>query len=265
MKVFKSLLLAALALTVFASCSSDDDDDKVAEKDTSSVQVVIRTSNTPTVRSASVEVGALNLMQLYINIAEIEFDIDDDMEDRLPGNSKVYSDVKLKGPFPINLLSDKASSGLVLATTNVPNGIYEEIEFEFDVYKGDNPEFKDLRGSTVYALGTFTIEGEDVPFIIKSDEELEIELEYEKEPLVLDGDNSKVFIDLNLGSMISQLIDFTAMDFKNATREADGSILISEDSNKKILEKFEDVIEDAFEALEDANDDDNDDDDDDDD
>lgn len=259
MRVFRNLFLAALALTVFASCSSDDDDKPELGEDTSRVQVVIRTSNIPMTRSASVEVGALNLEQLFINIAEIEFDIDDDMEDRLPGNGEVYSDIELKGPFPIDLLSDKAPSGLVLATTDVPNGTYEEIEFEFDVYKGDNPEFKDLRGSTVYASGTFTIEGEAVPFVIKSDEELDIELEYENEPLVLDGDKSKVFIDLNLQSMLTKLIDFAAMDFVNATREADGSILISEDSNEKILDKFEDIIEDAFEALEDQYDDDDDD------
>lgn len=244
MKIFRNVLFAVLGLVVFASCSSDDDD-KVAPEGKSTVQVLLRSIKRDeiTTHATANEENPLNLEQLYINIAEIEFDV---------ANDKVYSDVELDGPFPIDLLSEKAAKGWTLSTTTIPNGTYKEIEFEFDVYKGDATEFKNLKGYTIYAAGSFDLGEAVIPFIIKSDEELEVELEYENNPLVLDGENTKVFIDLNLNKIVSELINNAAIDFVGATIEKDGSILIDKDTNKNILKKFEDALEKAFEAIEDA-------------
>lgn len=257
MKMLKKLFIVALVLAVFASCNDEEDN---LLMDSSRVQVVMKTSTGDAVTLKSAKASPLNLDKLFINISEIEFDISDDMEDVLSGNNTTFSDIELRGPFPINLLSEEASNGLVLLTTNVPNGIYEEIEFEFDIYKGDENEFQDLRGSTIYAEGTFAMGDVNTPFVIKSDEELEIELEYEDGGLVLDGNNSKVFIDLNLNMLVENWIQSASLDFAKATIEEDGSILIDEDTNEELLDKFEDAIEDAFEAIEDDDDDDDDDD-----
>ena len=256
MKIFRSLLLLTLGFAVFASCSSDDEK-VVPEGEKSPVQVVLRSTMNNEVVPFDAEVSPLNLSELYINIAEIEFDIADEMEDILPGGDKVYTDVELKGPFPVNLLSEKAQNGWVLSTTKVPNGTYEEIEFEFDVYKGKDEKFKNLLGNTIYASGSFNVGDEVIPFVIKSQEEMEVELEYEKEPLVLDGSNAKVFIDLNLNKVISELIKNAAGDFVNATFEEDDSILIDKNTNKNILKKFEDALEVAFEAIEEAHEEEN--------
>lgn len=249
MKIFRNVLFAVLGLAVFASCSSDDDEKVIPEEDKSTVQVVLRSimSNDVASFEASNVINPLKLEQLFINIAEIEFDVADD---------KVYSDVELEGPFPIDLLSEEAAKGWTLSTTNVPNGTYEEIEFEFDVYKGDNETFKNLLGNTIYASGSFDLGETVIPFVIESDEELEIELEYENNPLVLDGDKSKVFIDLKLNEIVTELMSNLA-DFANAEIEEDGSILINKDKNSTILKKFEDALEKAFEAIEDAHEEDN--------
>lgn len=250
MKIFRNVLFAVLGLAVFASCSSDDDEKVIPEGEKSTVQVVLKSimSNEVTTYATANESNPLNLEQLYINIAEIEFDVADD---------KVYSDVELEGPFPIDLLSEKAMNGWTLSTTTVPNGTYEEIEFEFDVYKGDNEDFKNLLGNTIYASGSFDLGENAVPFVIKSEEEMEVELEYENRPLVLDGESTKVFINLNLIKVVSELIKNAAIDFVGATLEEDGSILIDKNTNENILEKFEDALEAAFEAIEDAHEKDN--------
>ena len=250
MKIFRNVLFAVLGLAVFASCSSDDDEKVIPEGEKSTVQVVLKStmSNWVTTYATANESYPLNLEQLYINIAEIEFDVADD---------KVYSDVELEGPFPIDLLSEKAMNGWTLSTTTVPNGTYEEIEFEFDVYKGDNADFKNLLGNTIYASGSFDLGENAVPFVIKSEEEMEVELEYENRPLVLDGESTKVFINLNLIKVISELIKIAEADFLGATLEEDGSILIDKNTNENILEKFEDALEAAFEAIEDAHEKDN--------
>ena len=250
MKIFRNVLFAVLGLAVFASCSSDDDNKVIPEGDKSSVQVILRSIKSDEVETYATanEENPLNLEQLFINIAEIEFEVADE---------KVYSDVELKGPFPIDLLSEKAAKGWTLSTTTVPNGTYEEIEFEFDVYKGDDAKFANLLGNTIYASGSFNFGETVIPFIIKSNEEMEVELEYENNPLVLDGKNTKVFIDLNLNKVVSELIKNAAADFVGATIEEDGSILIDKNTNKNILEKFEDALEKAFEAIEDAHEKDN--------
>ena len=256
MKMLKNLFFVALSLAVFASCNDDDK----APANTSRVKVAIKTSTSTPAGSASLKnaaVGAntLSLSELYINIAEIEFDVDDDMRDKLPGNAPVYGDVELDGPFVVNLLDPKASTGIDLATANIPNATYEEIEFEFDKYNGTDKKFENLKGNTIYAAGAFILGDETIDFVIKSDEEWEIELEYEDGGIVLDGTASKVFIDLNLEVLIQTLITKAAPDFETAVRETDGSILISKDKNKAILKKFEDAVEIAFDAFEDGDDD----------
>ena len=255
MKIFRNLLFLTLGLAVFASCSSDDDDKVIPEGEKSPVQVVIRSIINNEVETFEAEGKPLSLEELYMNIAEIEFEVADDMEDVLPGGDKLYTDVELEGPFPINLLSEKVQSGLTLSTTKVPNGTYDEIEFELDVYKGEDEQFKNLVGNTIYASGSFDLGENVIPFIIKSEEEMEVELEYENSPLVLDGANTKVFIDLNLNKAVSELIKNAATDFVGATKEEDGSILIDKNTNANILEKFEEALESAFEAIEEAHED----------
>ena len=96
MRIFRNVLFAVIGLAVFASCSSDDDDKVIPEGDKSTVQVVLRSTMSDEVVTfeANNDANPLKLEQLFINIAEIEFDVADD---------KVYSDVELKGPFPIDL------------------------------------------------------------------------------------------------------------------------------------------------------------------
>lgn len=246
MKIFRGVLFAVLGLAVFASCSSDDDEKVVPEGEKSTVQVVLRSTLADEV--APLEANPLLLEELFINISEIEFEVADE---------EVYSDIELEGPFAIDLLSKKALEGWTLSTTTVPNGTYEEIEFEFDVYEGNNEDFKNLSGNTIYASGSFNIGDATIPFVIKSEEEMEVELEYENKPLVLDGENTKVFIDLNLNKVVSHLITNAAGDFATAKVEEDGSILIDKNTNKNILKKFEKALEDTFEAIEDAHEKDN--------
>lgn len=233
MKVVKNLFALALGLVVLSSCNDDDNN-----ANTSKVKVALKATPTQSVVKAGGEPTAdkLALTTFQISIGEIEFDINDDMVDVLPEGETVYSDIELEGPFLVDLLSTDAIAGIDLATVDVPNAVYEEIEFDFEPYTlDDNAEMKD---NTILVKGTY--DGKD--FTIVSSEELELELEYEK-GFKLDGADSRLFIDLKLGDLKTKV---SALDFSSVTLEEDGTILISKDKNKELLKQFESAIENSF-------------------
>ncbi|MCG8578331.1 MAG: hypothetical protein MI866_00340 [Bacteroidales bacterium] len=239
MKVIKNLFVLALSVFVMTACS----DDESSSDDMSKVKVAIKT--TPDLLKSTATTETFVLEAFKICIGEIEFDINDDMEDILPEGSTTYSDIELEGPFLIDLLSADAETGINLASVNVPNAVYEEIEFEFEPYDKDEPA--EMTGRTIVASGTY----EGKPFTIISKEELEIELEYEN-GYTLDGVDSRLFIDLNLGSLKTHV---AAIDFSLATVEEDGSILITKEKNESILKQFEEAVENSFDVEEEDDDD----------
>lgn len=235
MKLVNNLFALALSLVVLSSCNDDD-----SNANTSKVKVALKTTQTALKAGGETIAEPLVLETFQISLGEIEFDINDDMEDLLPGNDTTYSDIELEGPFLVDLLSADAVTGIDLTTANIPNAVYEEIEFDFEPYDMDEPA--EMKNKTILVKGTY----EGTAFIIISDEELELELEYVN-GYKLDGTDSRLFIDLNLG----QLITFVAaIDFTSITPEADGTILISKDKNKEILEQFEKAIENSFDIEE---------------
>ncbi|MCU4174224.1 hypothetical protein [Carboxylicivirga sp. N1Y90] len=238
MNLLKSVLIASVCIAIFASCSKDDTIDNKSR-----VEVAIKTSTAKQLKSTATD--DLVIEKFEINIAEIEFDIDDDMEDLLPAGDTLFTDVELDGPFLIDLMSSDAATGIKLAIANVPNAVYEEIEFDFDIYEEDDT--KDIYGHSIFATGTYS----NTPFVIISDEEWEIELEYPN-GYKLDGAESKLWIDLNLDLFKQQVaaIDFTQAEI------TDGTIIISKDSNKEILNAFEKALENAFEVEEEGEDED---------
>ena len=241
MNLFRNLFLVALSIGVLTGCNDDDDN-----SNTSRVNVALKTSTANTLKN----IGAVDLLEITdfrINISEIEFDINDDMEDAVLAGDSVYSDLDLEGPFLIDLVKEDSVSAVIqLATANVPNAIYEEIEFEFDVYSKDKNEA--IYGYTMIVNGTYNT----TPFAIMSDEELEIELEYAN-GFKLDGVDSNLYIDLNLARLKTLV---AAIDFSAATPNADGTIIISKESNVAILKKFEDAVEKSFDIDEDGDNDD---------
>ncbi len=243
MKVLKNLFVLALALFILSSCNDDD-----SNTNSSQVKVALKTSQTPLKAAVEPAADPLVLEAFQICLGEIEFDVNDDMEDMLPGNDSVYSDVELEGPFLIDLLSADAETGIDLATADVPNAVYEEIEFDFEPYDKDEPA--EMTGKTIWVKGSY----EGTAFTIISDEELELELEYAN-GYTLDGADSRLFIDLNL----AQLKTFVAaIDFTAAVAEEDGSILITKEKNEDILKQFEEAIENSFDIDEDDEDEDDD-------
>lgn len=238
MKNVKSVLFVALSLALFASCSSDDDSDSSKTRVELSIKTTLDKS----------ESNPLKLEAFQINISEIEFDVSEDSPLKLPGNASSFNDANLEGPFALNLVSTKASEGIVIATTDIPNAKYEQIEFDLDSYKKDAEEFKKLNDLTLYAKGVFILSEEMIiPFEIMSDKKLEINSQY-KSSFTLNGANTKVMIDLNLDKLINKL--FTALAPMISPDELPEKLLISKSTMPEVLAMFEEAFVDEFSIAE---------------
>lgn len=239
MKNVKSVLFVALSLVLFASCSSDDDDNDLMEGKTE-VELSIKTTLDKS------ETNPLTLGAFQINISDIEFDVSDDSSSKLPGDASSFTDTSLKGPFALNLVSDKAAEGIVLATTNIPNAKYKQIEFGLKPYDKEAQEFEKLNELTLYAEGMFVLSEEAIiRFIIESDKKLEIESERN---FNLNGASTKVMIDLNLNKLINKL--FVALAPMMSQVDLSETLLISKSTMPDVLILFEDAFVEEFSIAE---------------
>lgn len=244
MKKVKSLLFVALSLALFASCSSDDDNDN--DNNLEAGETLVELSIKTTLDTS--ESNSLTLEAFQINMSEIEFEVSDDSPLKLPGDASSFTDAKLEGPIALNLVSDKASEGIVLATTKVPNAKYKQIEFDLTPYEKEAEEFETLNDLTLYAKGKFVLNEEmTIHFIIESDKKLEVDSKY-TDKFNLNGASTKVMIDLNLDNLINELMG--ALAPMMLQEELPEMLLINKETMPEILTVFEEAFVEEFSIVE---------------
>jgi hypothetical protein len=172
---------------------------------------------------------------------EIEFEIDDDKIEKT-----TFKDLKLKGPYEVDLLNNTSSLTEVLGISEVPNGRYEEIEFK--IGKG-TAAGNSMYGKSVYAAGTIN----GTPFVFWHDVDEDFEVDYEdiNSDLVINGQDLTVQINFNLGLVFNSAV---GVDLSSAVdTDGDGVIEIDpkgEDDNKALANTIKDVIKDLADLSE---------------
>ena len=193
------------------------------------------------------------LESFVVNIREIELEFDEpENESETEGEDgamkHVYEDVKLKGPFVVDLLSQEGIGAVQqLASTSVPNAVYEEIEFKLhrnDV-SGDP-----MQGKSVYAKGT--INGTPFIFWHDTDEEFEIDFEDAAKNLSLNGQAVSVIINFNLALLFDSVhgIDLSAAQDgnENGIIEIDP---LNTDGNGDLAQAIKNALEDVTDLIDD--------------
>lgn len=243
-------MVGALALGLTA-CGDD------AENPNSTVSIIAKASvgSTSSSTSGGRMASGVVLNEFKVNIREVEFEYkepetENDAEEEAWEN--VYEDVKLKGPFEVNLLSESgAALNQMLTSTSIPNGDFEEIEFK--LHKNEDPN-SPMYGKSVYASGFIN----DTPFIFwhNTDEEFEIDFEDVNKNIALRGQSLDVIINFNLGLLFDSV---NGVDITSATDgNGDGVIEISpddQDGNQELADILKDAIEDATDLIDDQDDD----------
>lgn len=231
MKNFSILAL----LVLFASSCSNDSDTKSGKVTLKASAITSKTKSTLTSRTGAI--SKVIITDFRVNIGNIEFEFDNE-DPRFIQNPK-HDDIKLVGPFMLDLFNPNLALTQAIATINVPNAKYEEIEFNFkpSIIPGE------MFGKTYLIKGT--IDGK--PFEVWSTKEAELELDFEDpiKDFIVNSDDQALTIKFKIDSFLSKLTELASQGLLVDTN-GDGIIQIStdnDDDNQEFGKIFKDLIE----------------------
>lgn len=232
MNVFKKMKFGIVALslaTVFTACSSDDDSTNAPNQ--GNLKIAAKASYIPVATRGTDNVI---LGKFLVNFKEIELELQDGFYDS-------DDDIELKGPFEIDLLS---GNSIQLVDIEIPNGVYEEIEFEFDKSENQN---SDLFGKSMLLTGE--INGQSFVFWHDFEDEIEIDYEDSDQNLIINNDTKEVVINFDINAVLSMVDLSTATD-----GDGDGVITISPedmDGNNDLAEALKEAFKVQIDLLDD--------------
>ncbi|MFO8022401.1 MAG: DUF4382 domain-containing protein [Perlabentimonas sp.] len=246
LNLFKTLLIISLAVFL-SSCNKDDDNLK--NQTAIKFEANYLTTYKATAQKTTLADGVV-VESFKINIEEIEIEFDDN--DPLFATDSVATDYDLEGPFEIDLMKDgNALETTIVNNVDLPSAAYEEIEFEFS--ESEN-SISDMYGKSMLIEGT--INGAD--FIFWSDEEIEIEIEFEELVYLDEASRAVLTVSFDLAS----LFDATAggIDITSAVDGNENGIIEiypeDPDGNSDLADIIIEKIENIIEAFEDDDEDD---------
>lgn len=235
--LFKVLMIISLALFL-SSCKKDEKTSLTTIK----FEASYSTAKSTSVKSSNT-VGIV-IESFKINIEEIEIEFDDD--DPLFATDSCVTDIELEGPFEIDLVKDgNALETTIANNVELPLAAYEEIEFEF---RESENSISEMFGKSILIKGT--IDG--IPFIFWSDEEFEVEIEFDELVNLEEARQAVLIVSFDLASLFDSAIG--GIDITSATDGNENGIIEiypgdpdgNSDLADLIWEKIEYIIE-AFE------------------
>lgn len=243
MKTINLLNLAVVfSIAVLASSCKDDDDNESTQNETA----FKFTSTYPTTKSSAFQSGAsgVTIESFQINVEEIEIEFDD--EDPLFASDTVATDFELEGPFVVNLMdSGNTLQTTVVSSVELPEAAYDEIEFKFRESEDEN---SDMFEKSILIHG----EIDSVPFVFWSDEEIEVDIEFEEFVFLDEASRSILTISFDLGALFNT--NAGGVDLSSATDDNGNGIIEiypdNPDDNDDLTESIWDRIEDIIEAFE---------------
>lgn len=236
MKTTTMLLAGALAFCAVA-CSENEPSPNA----TVTLKAAASTSGTTGSSPGGRYMASVQLTDFKINMKEFEFEIDDDKVEKT-----TFKDLKLKGPFEIDLLNETTPLAEVLGITELPNGRYEDIEFKIgkSAVSGSS-----MYGKSVYAAGT--IDGKSFVFWHDVDEDFEVDFADTNSDMVINGEDLTLQINFNLGLVFNSTVGIDLSSAKDT--DGDGIIEIDpkgEDDNKALANSIKELIKDLADLSE---------------
>lgn len=243
----KNLLKTILVFAVLLIMSCSNNDPISGNLAISAKATMINSSNKSfTIKNSNSQV---QISDFLMNIKEFELEMDDNEQDDDneqwddDGFYDYDDDLELKGPFELDLMSGQ----ITFLSVDMPNGVYEELEFKFDKSTDAN---SDLFGKSILMKGTIN----DTPFIYWHDFDDEIEIDFEEPQfdIVIQNDANSIIIDFDLSLLF---YGASAIDLSQATDEnGDGTIEISpydNDGNNELAHQIKNKLKTLIDLLDD--------------
>ena len=244
--VFQFVAGAFIGSALLAACN----DDQLPANGT----VVLKmeaTSGTGTTINGRVAATTV-ITDFKINVKEIEFEFDKaDSHFATDSSYNSTDDIKLKGPFVLDVLQQNAFVEQIITTANLPNALFEEVEFK--LHKNTDASAGEMLGKSILISGT--IDGKPFIFWHDTDEEFEIDFADPATDLVVNGTTKPMVINMHLDQLFSTIKGGVNLSLAK-DGDGDGTIEINPgstdndgnrdlaDAIKKLLEHVTDLIDD---------------------
>ncbi|MCX7548410.1 hypothetical protein OS188_10655 [Xanthomarina sp. F1114] len=238
------LTIAAVAL--LASCSDDNDDN--INNGQGNLQLKISSTLPNSTGKTYINSRGINstleISDFLINIKEFELELDDDYYDEQNNGYYGFEDeIELEGPFLLDVLSNE----FTIVDVAIPNGVYEEIEFEFD---------KSADSGSILFNKSILINGniDGVPFEFWHDFEDEIEVDFEDTDMdiVINNDNNQLVINFDLTGVFNGI---SGVDLSEAVDGNGNGVIeispIDTDGNNQIAQQIKEKIKLMIDLLDD--------------
>lgn len=187
---FNLMALVLLGSTLFVACNNDDP----AANGAVVLKMNASSPTGATINGRTQTTTTITDFKVSIREIEFEFDASDEHFATAPAFNE---DVKLKGPFVLNVLEQAAFVEELITTVNVPNARYEEVEFKLH----KNTEAGEMYGKSMMITGT--INGTPFVFWHDTDEEFEIDFENAETDILINGNTASLAINFQLEQLFS--------------------------------------------------------------
>jgi len=226
----KTAILAIIALTTLSCTQDNTTDGNVTLKASalvSNTNLTARTTTDPLVV----------LTDFKVNIGSIKFETD--VEDERHSEDPSHEDVKLNGPFLLDLLDSNTTLSQVITSLSVPDAQYEEVKFKFTPSLVDG----EMLGKSFLIKGT--VDGKN--FIISSSRESQVEVDFEdaSKDFTINSNDLTINLKMSLNGIITRIKTLAGQGLLTDT-DGDGVIEIttnSDDNHHDMGEGMRDLLE----------------------
>lgn len=226
------LVSLAMVVVMTISCTQDNNTDgNVTLKASAVVNSTNLTAKTTTAEPVVV------LTDFKVNIGSIKFETDE--EDDRHGEDPSHEDVKLNGPFLLDLLDPNTTLNQIITSLDVPDAQYEEVKFKFTPSLVDG----EMLGKSFLIKGT--VDGKN--FIISSSRESEVEVDFEdaSQDFIVNSSDLTINLKMSLAGIITRIKTLAGQGLLTDT-DNDGVIEIttnSDDNHHDMGEGMRDLLE----------------------
>lgn len=229
----KKILILALIVIMISSCTDNSSTSKNGNVTLKASAVSTSGLTFSTARMASTVV----ITDFKINIGNIKFETDEE-DDRYNEESS-HEDVKLMGPFLLDLLDPNKTLSQTIASLTVPNAKYEEIKIKFET----GMEVGDMFGKSILIKGT--INGKEFVYWSDKDAELEIDFSDASKDFTVNSNNISLDMTIYLDALMAK---FSSLAGQNLLLDTDGDGIIeistgNDDGHHDIGELIKELLE----------------------